>query len=276
MPRLAELPGSSFAFKATHTALCNLCVVNGTVVAHRRCATPPAAVFGAAALRSFLFSYFGSQFIDREPSLIGKRATTELLKRQCNEYLNQAYYRASKEWAYAWASKVGGRGVLIEPVLTNRFSNPSPPHLAADLKCYTFNGKTQVLHYVTGRFVLDGKQQKKDTFFFAPDDASRWTVINVTIDGSTFETDSRKHPPQFIMNRAKAMCNSVGAGFDFARVDLLWSSENHDAANSNNELHLGEITPYPGGGYHSWKWKGDAPDLNVLLGKSWCLPADLL
>ena len=55
--------------------------------------------------------------------------------------------------------------MLIEPVLTNRFSNPSPPHLAADLKCYTFNGKTQVLHYVTGRFVLDGKQQKKDTFF---------------------------------------------------------------------------------------------------------------
>ena len=295
LPPLESLPGHSFAFKASHTALCNLIVGNGTVVAHRRCALPPPSwVPGAGALRGWLFSLFGSQFIDREPSLVGKRATRGMLQKQCVAWLNQRYYRASEEWAYAEADEIGGRGVLIEPTLRNPFANPSPPHLAADLKCYTFAGRTRILHYVAGRFVSKGGEQlKKDTFFlYTPPpssssprrarDGGEWALLNVTIDGSSFDTDRRRMPPAAVLNGVRKKCNAVGAQFDFARVDFLWSRGGGGGGSGggggggagtdgdgDDALHLGEITPYPGGGFHHWQ---GTPSLNSLMSKSWCLP----
>ena len=60
------------------------------------------------------------------------------------KWLSQRYYRAGEEWAYGAADALGGRAVLIEPVLRNPGANPAYPQLAADVKCYTFAGKTRV------------------------------------------------------------------------------------------------------------------------------------
>ena len=63
---------------------------------------------------------------------------------RCVNWLSQRYYRAGEEWAYGAADALGGRAVLIEPVLRNPGANPAYPQLAADVKCYTFAGKTRV------------------------------------------------------------------------------------------------------------------------------------
>jgi len=59
--------------------------------------------------------------------------------------------------------------------------------------------------------------------------------------------------------RAAKVCDRMGIGIDFARIDLLTI----DA----DSFYLGEVTLYPMAGGHKWK----PHDFDLELSRKWCL-----
>ena len=155
-------PGTQLRVQGPHTALCNLIVGNGTVVAHCRCALPPSPVPGRGRCGAGSSPSSAPSLSTASRRSLGS-GNAGMLQKQC---------RVAQPALLPGVRGMGVRGGRRDrrPRRAHRAdaadpANPSPPHLAADLKCYTFAGRTRILHYVAGRFVKGGEQLKKDTFF---------------------------------------------------------------------------------------------------------------
>lgn len=236
LPNLSELP-ASFAFKASHTSGCNLLVVDGRIVVHRGC-------------------------IHGEASLEGQNATDELLRDRCEDWLGRLYYSSGREWAYSRLAP----SLVIETMLADGMMGGA---LADDLKCFTFQGRTAYVVQVNSRFACTerpvfandttpDRECKTDTFYLA-DGTPR---PDLGFDESVPLPWNRWLPASEVRHAAH-ICDIMGTGIDFARIDLLRSS--------SGDLFLGEVTVYPMAGKTRWR----PPAFDMELSQHWCIESGI-
>jgi len=230
LPSLKSLP-RHFVMKATHTSGCNMVVGNGVVRAQSECTIP-------GWLNPLGIYYFEKH----ERQLHGETVTDRLLLDACQRWLSAQYVSADTEWAYSLLQPA----VIIEEAITTAHE------LACDIKCYTFHGTTEYMQHTTQRFHGDAK---RDTFY---ERGTHWTAVNATFSSSHWEEDPSRRLPQEVLQNAASVCDRVGKGLDFARIDLLYTGD--------QGMLLGEVTAYPmGGNVH---FRGE-PDLNMRMGLLW-------
>mmetsp|Transcript_29727 Transcript_29727/g.50597 ORF Transcript_29727/g.50597 Transcript_29727/m.50597 type:complete len:452 (+) Transcript_29727:78-1433(+) len=235
-----------FAFKASHTSSCNIIVKDGTIIGHKKC--------------------LASNYI--YGSLKGKKVTNALLKDQCKKWISRVY--SVTEWGY----QIVKPSILMEKLIPD----------AIDFKCYTFDGKTDFVHVdrtnlemrKTGRAFYDG-----NTFDIIP------TIFDIPTS-HPFETPIIDSPQsdylhKSIIAKAVNLCNHIGIGLDFARIDLMMMAEDSDTVTTelDNEesaitrggdeddfyFQVGEITLYPVSGFQIFR-----PGQAEVHGNNWCLP----
>ena len=190
----------------------------------------------------------------REKDLRGTEVSNALLKKICKSWMSNIY--SVREWAYQTLKPT----VMMEELVPE----------AIDLKCYTFNGKTEFLRVLHT-------------------DQSSWKRTEEFYDAHTFEYRTKPYdnynagdslPSAYlsksIIEEAVKLCNYIGLGLDFARVDLMLMGEeaykNEDEAkegdkNNNYYFQLGEMTMYPKSGAHPFR-----PKQASIVGDLWCLP----
>lgn len=192
----------------------------------------------------------------REKNLKGTKVTNTLLKKICKDWTANIY--SVREWAYQ----------TLKPTIMMEELVPE----AIDLKCYTFNGKTEFLRVLHT-------------------DQSAWTRSEEFYDAHTFEVRTKPYdnynalegsPDDYlsksIIEEAVKLCNYIGLGLDFARVDLMLMAEEAKAAKKKEDedendkeesfyFQLGEMTIYPKSGAHPFR-----PKQASITGNYWCLP----
>jgi hypothetical protein len=152
-------------------------------------------------------------------------------------WLRHNHYDETGEWAYR---DIRPR-LLAEQLLLDEAGR-----IPADLKFYVFNGRMRLLQVHTGRH---GAHHRITTF----DESLRRLPLR-----QTHATD----PDYTLPPEAPAMiplAERLGAGFDFARVDLYCV---------RGRVWFGEITHYDGGGCTAF----EPPSYDRLIGDLWQRP----
>ncbi len=257
-PELAALADAGdFALKATHTSGCVLLVEGGAVAAHKPCG---------------------------ERAAVGERATAALLRGLCARWTRTLY--DPTQWGYTQLRPgVIAEGILRAPARDAAIRGASPAR-AADRQGWVVGGRTHVVQQVSERFADSGLTMratalpsrlrgafaalagprhaaaggKRDTFYGRDGVARR----EVSIDGSRpLDADSPAMlPSDWLRSTVVPACDALGAGLDFARVDLY----RVDDGEGNAGIALGEITMYPKAGTHSFSPAG----FETELGAQWC------
>ena len=254
-PELAALADAGdFALKATHTSGCVLLVEGGVVAAHKPCG---------------------------ERAAVGERATAALLRGLCDRWTRTLY--DPTQWGYTQLRPgVIAEGILRAPARDAALRGASPTARADDVKCWVFGGRTHVVQQVSERFAGSGLTTqsrlrgafaaalagpkhgaaggKRDTFYARDGTARR----EVSVDGSRpLDADSPALlPSDWLRSTVVPACDALGAGLDFARVDLY----RVDGGDGNAGVALGEITMYPKAGTHAFSPAG----FDKELGAQWC------
>jgi hypothetical protein len=235
LPRVEALP-SDFAAKATHLAGGNLLVVNGKVA---------------------------------NGDLQGQPVSDDMLQRHCQHWLARRHWN-KREWAYAQLAPAfvieglvrrsgGGDGGKGGPAMEG---GGVAGEIADDLKCLTFGGRTAYVIQVSNRFAPSTANAsialgKTDTFY----------EVDGTMRSDLGYSRSRPLPiamrlPSEEIRRAAGICDRLGVGLDFGRIDLLRAGD--------GSLFLGEVTLYPFGSFGKWK----PSSLDLELSGHWCLHGD--
>ncbi|MCH8565353.1 hypothetical protein LTH96_06415 [Nesterenkonia sp. LB17] len=163
----------------------------------------------------------------------GDRSTTLADLRRVTKGWLRPYDRiAVGEWAYGQAR----RELIIEP----RIGDGAP---LIDYKFYVFHGQLKILHTDVGRFTDDFTE-----VFYNRD----WEPLDMTNEAPR---GAAVPPPKNFGEMVRA-AETLGAGYDFMRVDLY---------SLDGEVWFGELTPYPSGGMDPFS--PDAVDLQ--LGAWW-------
>jgi len=155
------------------------------------------------------------------------------LRRITTGWLDEPLYRSRGEWVYSQARRV----LLAEEFL----GSGEPP---ADSKFLVFGGRVALVQVDTGRF---GEHRRR---LYTRD----WTPVDVVEDVAP----GPLAPPPATLPRMLEVAETLGAAFDFVRVDLY---------DVDGEVWFGELTPYPGGGLDRFD-----PALDERLGALWQLP----
>ena len=155
------------------------------------------------------------------------------LRRITSGWLEEPLFRTRGEWVYSQARRV----LLVEEFL----GSGEPP---ADHKFLVFGGRVELVQVDTGRF---GEHRRR---LYTRD----WTPVDVR----EAVAPGPVTPPPASLPEMLAVAETLGAAFDFVRVDL------YDVA---GEVWFGELTPYPGGGLDPFD-----PELDERLGALWQLP----
>ena len=226
------------AFKASHSSGCNMVVKDGTIIGHKIC--------------------LASDLING--NLKGKKVTNALLKDQCSKWLSHTY--SVTEWAYMIAKPT----IVIEKLIPE----------AVDLKCYTFDGKTE--HVCVYR--TDQKTRKMSQAFY---DGETFEIRSKPFDSPSLDSPPSDYLSKSIIEKAVNLCNHVGFGLDFARVDLMMMAKDtlgkeFDDTESaiasgvdedNLYFQLGEMTMYPSSAAQHFRARQAA-----VYGSKWCLPKE--
>lgn len=163
----------------------------------------------------------------------GGQANTDELVLKTHQWLDDVNWSALGEWAYSQAEP----NLMIEELIGVPGTSPT------DYKFFVFDGKPELILAVDDRF---GQPVKR---YYRPD----WSLL-----GTKGEADNQLEPPQNL-NKMLDAAATLGAGFDFMRVDL------YDA---NGEVWFGELSPYSGSGLTPFVPKS----LDDELGAVWRLP----
>jgi hypothetical protein len=155
------------------------------------------------------------------------------LRRITTGWLDEPLYRSRGEWVYSQARRV----LLAEEFL----GSGEPP---ADSKFLVFGGRVELVQVDTGRF---GEHRRR---LYTRD----WTPVDVVEDVAPGPAT----PPPAALPRMLEVAETLGAAFDFIRVDLY---------DVDGEVWFSELTPYPGGGLDRFD-----PALDERLGTLWRLP----
>jgi len=163
----------------------------------------------------------------------GRPEPTEL-RRITAGWLDEPLYRERGEWVYSRAR----RTLIAEEFL----GSDEPP---ADYKCLVFGGRVELVQVDTGRW---GEHRRR---LYTPD----WTPVDVD---EVVAPGPVMSPPS-ALPRMLSVAETLGADFDFIRVDLY---------DVEGEVWFSELTPYPGGGLDRFD-----PALDRRLGALWQLPS---
>jgi hypothetical protein len=155
------------------------------------------------------------------------------LRRITAGWLDEPLYRSRGEWVYSQARRL----LLVEEFL----GSGEPP---VDHKFLAFDGRVELVQVDTGRF---GDHRRR---LYTRD----WTPVDVVEDVAP----GPLAPPPATLPRMLEVADTLGAAFDFVRVDLY---------DVDGEVWFSELTPYPGGGLDRFD-----PALDELLGRRWRLP----
>jgi hypothetical protein len=135
-------------------------------------------------------------------------------------------------WLDEWAYRDVPRGLLIEPLIGDGRTLP------IDYKLYVFHGRVAAIQVHLDRAT-----------------AHRWTLYDRSWRRLSAAAGGDIRPPAALARMIEG-AETLGAGFDFVRVDL------YDIAGTPR---FGELTFYPGSGLDRF----DPPSLDRLLGRLW-------
>jgi hypothetical protein len=155
------------------------------------------------------------------------------LRRITAGWLDEPLFRTRGEWVYSQARRV----LLVEEFL----GGAEPP---TDVKFLVFGGRVELVQVDTGRW-SDHRRR-----LYTPD----WTPVEVR----EAVAPGPVAPPPAALDRMLDVARTLGAAFDFVRVDLY---------DVDGEVWFSELTPYPGGGLDPFD-----PALDRRLGALWQLP----
>ena len=161
-------------------------------------------------------------------------ADWERLRRRTARWMRRGYGRWTDEWGYRGIT----RGLLIEPYLGG--ANGALP---VDYKLYVFDGRARFVQVHSGRQAAGA--------------GSRWRLFDTDwrpMSTAAKADDSHARPVSFA--RMVDLAETLGAGFDFVRVDC------YDIA---GEARFGEMSFYPGAGFDRF----DPDALDLELGRLW-------
>jgi hypothetical protein len=161
------------------------------------------------------------------------RPDVEELRRITTGWLDEPLYRKQGEWVYTQARRM----LIAEEHLG---AGALPP----DHKFLVFGGRVELVHVDTGRW---GDHRRR---LYTRD----WTPVEVDEDVAPGPVT----PPPASLPRMLEIAETLGAAFDFIRVDLY---------DIDGEVWFSELTPYPGAGLARFD-----PDLDRRLGALWQLP----
>jgi len=161
------------------------------------------------------------------------RPDVDELRRITAGWLDEPLYRKQGEWVYSQARRM----LIAEEFLGT--GDPPPDH-----KFLVFGGRVELVHVDTGRW---GEHRRR---LYTRD----WTPVHVTEDVEPGQVS----PPPASLPRMLDIAETLGAAFDFIRVDLY---------DVDGEVWFSELTPYPGAGL-----AGFDPVLDRRLGALWQLP----
>jgi len=151
------------------------------------------------------------------------------------EWLAVDHYRYNREWAY---SQVEPK-VMIEKMLIIDGGIPW------DFRMFVFDGK--VSHIMVD--IRDG--EGASSCAYGPD----WVKLPFfDPDYFPFHTGELPRPKQ--LDTMLEIASTLGRDLDFARIDLFVSDDS---------VHVGEITLYPGGGYERF----EPPEWERIVGERW-------
>ncbi len=150
------------------------------------------------------------------------------------EWLNDDQGVLLGEWAYSRAQKC----FLIEEDI-------SPTGRLNDYKFFVFGGSVALIQVDQDRFTRHTRN------FYSRD----WTPISLV---NRFPTGAHVERPA-LLDRMTAVAETLGAPFDFIRVDLY---------STGDAVWFGEVTPYPGGGVEPFRPR----EFDMRLGMAWELP----
>nr|WP_246405476.1 ATP-grasp fold amidoligase family protein [Modestobacter versicolor] len=155
------------------------------------------------------------------------------LRRVTAGWLDEPLFRTRGEWVYSQARRL---------LLAEEFLGAGDP--PADHKFLVFDGRVELVQVDTGRF---GDHRRR---LYTPD----WTPVDVVEAVPAGPVT----PPPASLPRMLEVAATLGAAFDFVRVDLY---------DVDGEVWFSELTPYPGGGLDAFD-----PVLDERLGAAWRLP----
>ncbi|MGY1835790.1 ATP-grasp fold amidoligase family protein [Blastococcus sp. SYSU DS0510] len=165
------------------------------------------------------------------------RPDVPALRRLTADWLGEPLWPERGEWVYSQARRL----LLAEEFLGR------PGEVLADHKFLVFGGRVRLVQVETGR--LTGSHSRRlYTREWVPVAAREPHVATGSVT-----------PPPATLPAMLDVAETLGAAFDFVRVDLY---------DVDGEVWFGELTPYPGGGLDPFD-----PELDRLLGSWWTLPA---
>ncbi|MGY1915345.1 ATP-grasp fold amidoligase family protein [Blastococcus sp. SYSU DS0973] len=158
------------------------------------------------------------------------------LRRLTADWLGEPLWPERGEWVYSQARRL----LLAEEFLGR------PGEVLADHKFLVFGGRVRLVQVDTGR--LTGSHSRRlYTRDWEPVAAHEPHVVTGPVT-----------PPPAALPAMVTAAETLGAAFDFVRVDLY---------DVGGEVWFSELTPYPGGGLDPFD-----PALDRLLGDCWTLP----
>ncbi|MGY2085754.1 ATP-grasp fold amidoligase family protein [Blastococcus sp. SYSU DS0539] len=164
------------------------------------------------------------------------RPDVAALRRLTADWLDEPLWPERGEWVYSQARRL----ILAEEFLGR------PGEVLVDHKFLVFGGRARLVQVDTGR--LTGSHSRR---LYTRD----WVPVEAHEPHVATGPDTA---PPAALPEMIAVAETLGAAFDFVRVDL------YDVAGT---VWFSELTPYPGGGLDPFD-----PDLDRLLGGWWTLP----
>lgn len=151
--------------------------------------------------------------------------------------IDQAAY--NREWAYSQVK----RQIMIEKMLMRDGGVPW------DYRCFVFNGA--VSHFSVDMRVGDQG--------YTADYSLDWELLPFH-DPDYFPLSPTPLPRPDRLDDMIRLATKVAEGIDFVRVDFFDTGE---------QVYIGELTFYPGGGFEVF----DPPEYDLILGQKWTLSA---
>jgi hypothetical protein len=160
--------------------------------------------------------------------------TTEQLH-EARSWLGTDYSRVSVEWGYASARPL----LLAEELLRSPGGSHPPP----DYKFFTFAGKVEMVEVVPG-----------------PDSGHRWMLLRPDWTRLTPRRARQPDDPEPVRppnyDQMLEWASILGSPLDFLRIDMY---------DLGDRVLVGELSPYPGGGYPHFRPRS----LDAWLGTKW-------
>ncbi|QLF68413.1 polysaccharide biosynthesis protein [Peteryoungia desertarenae] len=155
------------------------------------------------------------------------------------DWLAVDHARFNREWAYSQVQ----RKLVIEKMLSKDGGVPW------DYRCFVFDGK--VSHIIVDTRI--------DNEGYSATYTPHWERLPF-YDPDYYPHCPHELPRPLLLDKMVELASEVGKGIDFVRVDFF---------DTGDQLYIGELTFYPGGGYEAF----DPPEYDRIIGDRWTIPS---